>query len=72
MARPRAGPRADRGELPTLSGERTREAALALVAPLLLALLHQHALEGSSVRPLDVESLARSHAELVLAGLRAR
>ena len=42
------------------------------MAPLLLALLHQHALEGGSVRPLDVESLARSHAELVLAGLRAR
>ena len=63
---------AERGELPALSAERAREAALALVAPLLLALLHQHALDGRTVRPLDVESLARSHAELVLAGLRHR
>ena len=63
---------AERGELPALSGERAREAALALVAPLLLALLHQDALDGRSVRPLDVERLARSHAELVLAGLRGR
>lgn len=59
------------GELPALSAEQGREAALALVAPLLLALLHQDSLHGRAVRPLDVEALARRHAALVLAGLRA-
>jgi hypothetical protein len=55
------------GDLPEASEDEVRTAALGLVAPLLLALLHQDALDGSSVRRLDVEDVARRHAELVLA-----
>lgn len=59
------------GELPGLPPERRRGAALSLVSPLVLALLHQDSLGGTSVRPLDVDAYARTHAELVLAGIRA-
>ena len=62
----------DAGELPALTDEERREAALALVAPVLLALIHQDALSGHAVRHLDVENLAQRHAALVLAGLRHR
>lgn len=58
-----------RGELPATDPDRRRAAALALLAPLVLALLHQDALGGTDVRPLDVRRLARAHADLVLHGL---
>ena len=60
-----------RGELPATDADGRRAAALALLAPLVLALLHQDALGGTDVRPLDVRRLARTHAALVLSGLRA-
>ena len=59
------------GDLPRATEDELRAGALALVSPLLLALLHQDALGGRGVRRLDVEDLARRHAELVLTGLRA-
>ncbi len=48
---------AARGEL---SGD-LRHAALALVCPALLALLHQHDLHGASCRPLDVDAFLDDH-----------
>jgi len=58
----------ERGELPELD---VRPVALSLVAPVVLALLHQDNLGGSRTRPLDVHELAAAHARLVLAGLLA-
>lgn len=55
-----------RGELPAVD---TRATALSLVAPVLLALLHQDSLGGDAERHLDVEAYARQHAALVLAGM---
>lgn len=63
---------ASSGQLPWLDETAARAAALALVAPVLLALLHQDALRGRTVRPLDLEPFVREHAALVLAGLRAQ
>jgi len=60
-----------RGDLPAQDERQRRAAALALVSPVVLALLHQDNLGGDGVRPLDVEALARGHAGLVLVGLRA-
>ncbi|WNV75022.1 TetR/AcrR family transcriptional regulator [Geodermatophilus sp. DSM 44513] len=60
-----------RGELPPLDADQRRAAALGVLSPVVLALLHQDGLGGSGVRPLDVETLARGHAALLLAGLRA-
>jgi AcrR family transcriptional regulator len=40
----------------------TRHAALGLVAPLLLAFLHQHALGGAGSAPLELHALAEAHA----------
>lgn len=65
------GAHADAGDLPELGAERRRAVALGLVSPVVLALLHQDALGGDGVRPLDAEAFARGHADLVLAGLRA-
>jgi AcrR family transcriptional regulator len=60
-----------RGQLPPSTAAGRRSAALALLAPVVLALLHQDALGGTEVRPLDVRELARAHAALVLHGLLA-
>ncbi len=49
-----------------------RGAALALVAPVVLALLHQGPLGGKSCRPLDVRSFADAHVTRFLAGLGMR
>jgi AcrR family transcriptional regulator len=38
-----------------------RHAALALLAPVILALLHQQALGGTAVRPLDVDAFVADH-----------
>lgn len=40
-----------------------RFAALALVSPVVLALLHQDALDGQACRPLDVEAFVRAHVD---------
>ena len=45
----------------------TRHAALAFVAPLILALLHQKGLGGDCVRPLDLEGFAKDHVEAFVA-----
>jgi len=42
--------------------------ALALVAPIVMALLHQDNLGGACTRPLGVEDLAPARARLILAG----
>ncbi|NJO12111.1 MAG: hypothetical protein HC872_00060 [Gammaproteobacteria bacterium] len=49
----------DRGEMRAAD---TRHAALWLLSPVLLALLHQHELGGTRCRPLDVEALLQEHA----------
>ena len=54
------------GELPDLD---RRATALSLVAPVLVALLHQDSLGGAGQRHLDVEAYARQHAGTILAGL---
>ncbi|MEZ5498020.1 MAG: TetR/AcrR family transcriptional regulator [Steroidobacteraceae bacterium] len=41
-----------------------RQAALALLAPLILALLHQHDLGGSRCRPLDIGELALAQVDM--------
>ena len=43
-----------------------RHAALELVSPVVLALLHQDALGGTSVRPLDLDSFLDNHVERFL------
>ncbi len=43
--------------------ENVRHAALTLLSPLLLGLLHQHQLAGHSVRPLDMDALTEAHLE---------
>lgn len=53
------------GRLPPMPA---REAALALVAPVLLALLHQHALHGDQCRPLDVDAFIVRHVRGFLHG----
>ena len=52
---------AARGEL--RPGADLRTAALALLSPLLLALLHQEALGGARCRPLDLAEFGRRHVE---------
>jgi hypothetical protein len=47
------------GKLPPIE---LRRAALAYAAPIVMALLHQTILEGTSVRPLDVARFAQQHA----------
>ena len=56
----------DRGEL--RAGADLRYAALAFVAPLLLALLHQVELSGRTCRPLDLEGFLDAHVEGFVAG----
>lgn len=48
----------DQGELPPFD---VRAAALALLSPLVLALLHQGALGGDRCRPLDLDALIDTH-----------
>ena len=48
-----------------------RHAALALIAPLLLAQLHQGELGGSRCRPLDLEAFLDDHAEAFVRAFRA-
>ena len=43
-----------------------RDAALLLIAPILLALLHQHELGGARCRPLDVRALVDRHVQAFL------
>lgn len=43
-----------------------RHAALTLLGPVLLALLHQHELSGASQRPLDVDALLIAHVDTFL------
>jgi AcrR family transcriptional regulator len=57
----------ERGELPAID---VRAAALGLVAPVVLALLHQDNLGGHATRALDVEAFIDTHAATMLAGLR--
>lgn len=65
----RVGALMDRGELDP--GDR-RLAALELLAPVLLALLHQHALSGDRCRPLDVDRFVDGHLSRFLRAWRPR
>ena len=56
-----------RGELP--ADLPLREAALAFLGPLLVALLHQDPLSGSTSRPLDIDRYVETHVDLVLDGI---
>jgi AcrR family transcriptional regulator len=47
-----------------------RAAAISLVSPVLVALMHQDAFGGAKTRPLDVMAFARWHAALVARSLR--
>lgn len=57
-AEQRLGCHVERGELPPCD---LRHAALELVSPVLLALLHQGALGGARCRPLDVDAFLDDH-----------
>ncbi len=46
-----------------------RAVSLALLAPILFALIHQDHLGGARQRPLDVTAFAKSHAAMILRGL---
>lgn len=59
----------ERGELVPCD---VRHAALTLMGPLLLALLHQDSLLGARCRPLDVEAFVPAHVEAFLAAFPAR
>lgn len=54
------------GQLPVCDA---RAVALSLVAPVVMALLHQDNLGGACTRPLDVEEFASAHARLIFVGL---
>lgn len=56
----------ERGELAPVD---VRATALGLLAPVVLALLHQDSLGGHTTRRLDVEQFARQHLETVLHGI---
>lgn len=58
----------DRGELRPVD---VRQATLSLIAPLVLAWLHQDALGGAECRPLDREAFAVGHVDGWLRGHRA-
>lgn len=51
-----------------MSAQQARFAALALVSPLVLALLHQDALHGASCRPLPIEEFMEEHLQRFLKG----
>ncbi|HXV91654.1 MAG TPA: TetR/AcrR family transcriptional regulator, partial [Pseudonocardia sp.] len=56
-------------EAGTLPPTDVRAAALSIVGPVVLGLLHQDNLRGTRCRPLDVEHFARTHSRTVLDGL---
>jgi AcrR family transcriptional regulator len=60
---------AARGEL--VPGLDLRVATLALISPMLLAVLHQHALFGSQCRPLALGAMLEAHLDAWLRGVRA-
>jgi AcrR family transcriptional regulator len=45
-----------------------RHAALALIGPVILALLHQESLNGASCRPLDMDAFVEAHLNRFIAG----
>jgi AcrR family transcriptional regulator len=61
---------AERGELSVDPGDALaiRTAALGFLSPLLVALLHQTALEGATCRPLDLRAFIREHVERFMTG----
>ncbi len=61
---------AERGELSIDARDQlaVRTASLAFISPLLVVLLHQHALEGARCRPLDVPAFVREHVSRFLLG----
>ena len=54
------------------AGARVGAAALALVGPVVLALLHQVDLLGSACRPLDIDAFIEVHIQGWLEGHRTR
>lgn len=56
-----------RGEL-DIAEDQLRTAGLALLAPLMLALLHQRGLGGARKRPLDLEDFIKTHVDGFLRG----
>lgn len=52
--------------------ERVRHAALALYAPILIAILHQHLLRGEEVRPLDMTAFVADLTTLFTHGLQSK
>ncbi|MEN0066998.1 MAG: TetR/AcrR family transcriptional regulator C-terminal ligand-binding domain-containing protein [Myxococcota bacterium] len=57
----------ERGEI-DIPDDELRGAALSLLSPLVLALLHQDALHGKTERPLDVRAFAARHVDRFLNG----
>ncbi|MFO7562638.1 MAG: TetR/AcrR family transcriptional regulator [Enhygromyxa sp.] len=57
----------ERGELAIAEGQ-LRAAGLALLAPVILALLHQRGLQGDRLRPLDFVGFIEAHVEGFLRG----
>lgn len=51
-----------------MSEQQARHAALALVSPVVLALLHQESLHGVKCRPLDIDEFIPQHLERFLRG----
>lgn len=49
-----------------MSEQKARHAALALVSPVVLALLHQESLHGVQCRPLDIDAFLAEHLECFL------
>lgn len=66
----RLGVHRDQGEL--AADADLRHAALALVSPLLLGLLHQRSLGGSGCRPLDLQAFAADHVARFVRGWGTR
>lgn len=65
---------AERGELAIApsDGLGLRVAALQLLSPLVVALMHQHALGGTRCRPLDMDAFVRRHVDVYLRGYAVR
>jgi AcrR family transcriptional regulator len=51
-----------------MTEERARHAALALLSPVILALLHQESLYGVKCRPLDIDAFIEEHLQSFLRG----